>query len=97
MDISYKDIAEILGYTYAQVYYACHHRTTPQKYKYGRHPKLREEQRQQLILWLKASRENAEARWADIPSLLDLGVSYLGSSVATVLQLSNIFRRISRV
>ena len=97
LDILCKDIVEILGHTYAQVYYACHYKATPQKHKCGRHPKLGEAQRQQLILWLKASKDNAKARWSDIPSLLDLGISYSGSSIATVLKLLNIFRRISRV
>jgi transposase len=90
---TYHQIQEQLGLTLDQVRYAVHHRLTPQKRK-GRPSKLNQEEVDEIIAWVCASKTNRRTPWVHIPIILELNVSYY--CVRTALRNAGFSRRVAR-
>ena len=91
--IKYQEIAAQTGLTLRQVQYAITHTVTPTKRK-GRKSMLTDDEVQNIINWICASRKNRRTSWISIPTLLHLNVSY--KTIRTALRNAGFSRRVAR-
>jgi transposase len=90
---NYSQISSQLNLTLHQVAYASNHRLTP-KMRSGRPSTLTEEEVEEVIRWVCASKANRRAPWVKIPIYLDLNVSHY--AVRNTLQKAGFSRRVAR-
>ncbi len=71
--LNYSQIRAQLGLTLHQIAYAVQHRITPKKRK-GRPTILTQQEIDDIITWICASKANRRVSWVQIPVILDLNI-----------------------